>query len=143
MVRTLMTRSRVGILVLVLLGACGSTAPIPTPRLGRYAFTANLATAGSSVAHPVSGTLVLSYASADSVAGTMQGSLDFGPLVRLGFKNGDAYYVVFDVKYYQQGITGNLNARLRPVDGSLVCDRAIMVPEMQDAASCGISYVGP
>src|SRR5213075_2296684 len=93
------------------LSACGDSAsPAPvSPPLGRYAyqFSAQGLTA--------SGTMVLTYASPDSIAGHFEVPA-YQPAMKLGFKNTDAYVV------YALVTSGGLaQHRLALVDGDLQC----------------------
>jgi hypothetical protein len=102
-----------------LLGCGGdSTAPPPALAVGVYDYTATVPffkSDGSLGTSSYSGTLTLTYAAADSIAGTFQASglrTDTG----LGFRNGDAY-VLYG---FSSTFTATLAHRIRPDLGCTV-----------------------
>lgn len=119
----------------LLLAACGdSGGPADQgTRVGRYAyqFSAQGLTA--------SGTMVLTYATADSIAGHFEVSA-YTPEFSLGFKNQDAYVV-----YAHPTAGGLAQHRMRPEGSELVCEQAQYFVDFGDIRSgtCSTTYQGP
>jgi len=116
--------------------ACGggdATGPTDAPPLGRYSYSFD---AGGITA---SGTMILTYATADSIAGHFDVPQYDGRFA-LGFRNGTAYLV-----YAYPNLGGTAIQRLTPTAGGLACGSASYFVDLGDSrpGTCATAYEGP
>lgn len=130
------------LLAAILLAACSSSTEVEshTPRLGQYTYTSTIAG---------SGTLTITYASADSIAGTWD-THRVGSEVRLtgagelGFWNQDAYvlYGLSRVTINNVEYTTRYAHRITPTGSGVTCTVQILL-EPQTKQACTLVHVGP
>ena len=102
------TRRRWALLALLVAGACDSTGPGAAPATGRYAFEFQPAGPGAALP-PVTGTIVLTSASASAIDGVVY-ARDLRRHLRLGERSQAAYVVAAEGA--PLGGLGILNARI-------------------------------
>jgi hypothetical protein len=139
-----MKSTRLNALVIAaLLSACGGDAGTGpgrhTPELGTYSYTFQ-PTGPGLAPPPITGTLVITYAAADSIAGTMY-SADLERRTSLGFFNVDAY--VLDVFGHSTSQVGLLIHRIS-VEGSsrqLSCSGIHRSGNVSYPSPCTLSFL--
>jgi hypothetical protein len=130
-----MTRARMAVLaaVLTLTAACGSSGPSDTPPpLGRYHVVVDIPGEG------VEGAMVLTYASADSIAGHWE-LPDYDAEMKLGFFNVDAWVIAAQLTRF----AGLITLRVERSDDGLRCQLARFNDGQRSlGGSCTTDYQG-
>ena len=128
------------LLGLLLLTACGSTtAPSSrAPKLGTYTFASTLVG---------DGTLRLTYATPDSVAGTWNVAYNSGTMTgptTLGFWNSDAYLVYGRMQWVIGGIPTSTQYAVRfAVSGAGMSCTAQVVGDASTLRACALTWTAP
>jgi len=135
----------------ILLGCSGSSDPSKgPPHLGVYHYSADRFLTNGNTEH-FTGTLTLTYASKDSIAGfwKVQGSISFfyDSLPELGFFNVDAYvlYATMRFKFDSSAVGLLASNRFEPRgDGGLKCQEVRFIDSGGSIPGpCSISFTGP
>lgn len=123
------------VLGLAAVGCGGSTEPSNRAlQVGRYRYTAS----GTAVRGSLAGTLTLTSATADSVAGSWSVAsslLTFQPAVQLGKWNEDAF-----VLYARGGDGATYSHRIARAGGGYSCVGLVVLGA---SFSCAVEYLGP